>query len=254
MSKLRIIPYQDCSAQYNMAADELLLNSDGPVLRTYGWKEPTLSLGRFSQNASDVDLDFCAENGIKLVRRMTGGKNVLHQHELTYCFSANISSFSNSILGTYKLIAGALLFFFEKLGLQTELGEKARNESRSSICFNQVSAYEISIHHKKLVGSAQYRNSKRFIQHGSILLDIDWKLWKKVWGLEEDSNILEKRITCLNEELNKKVSPQKLEMELIQAFCSHFGYNAEIGTFSVEEFRLIEDLEKKYIWQGFEAR
>jgi len=54
-----------------------------PVLRFYRWHTPALSLGRF-QPEDDVDPDACADLGVDVVRRPTGGKAILHGSDLTY--------------------------------------------------------------------------------------------------------------------------------------------------------------------------
>src|SRR6476661_5955293 len=72
----------------NMAVDEAILESVGrgdapPTLRLYCWQPACLSLG-YAQQASDADQDRIAANGWHLVRRMTGGRAILHIDELTY--------------------------------------------------------------------------------------------------------------------------------------------------------------------------
>src|SRR5580765_181138 len=75
------------SGAFNMALDEALLESvidGGPAaVRFYAWEPATLSLG-VNQPLGEIDADECARRGLGLVRRLTGGRAVLHQHELTY--------------------------------------------------------------------------------------------------------------------------------------------------------------------------
>src|SRR5262245_14218518 len=75
------------SRAYNMALDEALLDSviagGQPVVRLYTWEPATLSLG-VNQPLGEVDAEECARRGFGLVRRLTGGRAVLHQYELTY--------------------------------------------------------------------------------------------------------------------------------------------------------------------------
>ena len=71
-----------------MAVDEAILDSIGlgeslPTVRLYAWDPPCLSLG-YSQSIHDVDQGRLSEKGWGLVRRMTGGKAILHADELTY--------------------------------------------------------------------------------------------------------------------------------------------------------------------------
>jgi hypothetical protein len=114
----------------NMAIDEGLLRqtsspSSPPVtyLRFYRWIRPTLSLG-FSQKASRVvDLEFCKMRDIDVVRRPTGGKAVLHHHEVTYSVTSNDRRHfpCNDIGATYLKIARALADGFREMDLEVSL-------------------------------------------------------------------------------------------------------------------------------------
>src|SRR5512143_1067110 len=83
-----IVEPEPLPGSWNMAVDEhlyrLAAESSRTFLRFYRWERPTASLG-YSQDASRVvDTEFCRSHGIDIVRRMTGGKLVLHDRELTY--------------------------------------------------------------------------------------------------------------------------------------------------------------------------
>ena len=71
-----------------MAADQVLLdkcldNAD-PVFSLYDWECPTLSLGKNEKIDPQIDLHECQNLSIPVVRRMTGGKAVLHGFYITY--------------------------------------------------------------------------------------------------------------------------------------------------------------------------
>jgi len=72
----------------NMAIDEALIQFVGrgeiaPTLRFYSWEPRGLSVGHFQRATRDIDRKRIAELGIPIVRRMTGGRAVLHADELT---------------------------------------------------------------------------------------------------------------------------------------------------------------------------
>ena len=84
----RLIKTPPASGAWNMAVDETLLSAMGnnrplPVLRLYSWSPPCLSIG-YAQPVSDVRPDILAGKGWGLVRRLTGGRAILHTDELTY--------------------------------------------------------------------------------------------------------------------------------------------------------------------------
>ena len=119
--KCRFIDTGFNDAFTNMAIDEALLNSNVPVLRVYGWK-PAVSLG-YNQNLDGINLDYCKENNIGIVRRLTGGKAVFHDLELTYSFivpeDANLLPFE--VNESYRVVAKALITALDKIGIEGKL-------------------------------------------------------------------------------------------------------------------------------------
>ncbi len=98
-----------------MAVDLHLLQQfqpgDSPIFRLYSWERPTLSLGRNEKIDQGINLDFCREEQIPLIRRMTGGKAVLHQSDLTYSIIGELGDPQFFLLqgfGTAPMFYGAL--------------------------------------------------------------------------------------------------------------------------------------------------
>jgi lipoate-protein ligase A len=161
----------------NMAVDEALFRSlaaePSTWLRFYTWKRPTASLGRGQAAADVVDAAACREKGVDIVRRITGGKLVLHHHELTYSLcSTDTALFSTTVGASYRLISLGLINGLRRLGLDPVLAAATPSFYRRGAlpCFAAPAADEIESGGRKLVGSAQRRIGPRFLQHGSIPL------------------------------------------------------------------------------------
>ena len=80
---------ENVDASFNMALDEALLkwHSKGKMvrcLRFYEWQPATLSIGYFQSVDKEIEMDAVRKHGLGFVRRPTGGRGVLHEHELTY--------------------------------------------------------------------------------------------------------------------------------------------------------------------------
>src|SRR6476619_5981772 len=79
----------------NMARDTGLMDraraTGEAVLSVYSWERPTLSLGRNQTAAGRYDLTAIKHRGIDVVRRPTGGRALLHWHEVTYSVTAPIA-------------------------------------------------------------------------------------------------------------------------------------------------------------------
>ncbi len=181
-----------------MAVDELLFRRVATVpeppttyLRFYQWEQPTLSVG-FSQDTKRVvNWDFCKQNQIQVVKRLSGGKAVLHDQELTYCVASNDASCfpMTDLLAAYNRIARALASGFEKLGLKIQIAAppaKSRG-CLSSACFSVANHHELLWRGRKLVGSAQRRTQGAFLQHGSILFEFDSEKLRGCLGLVDEA-------------------------------------------------------------------
>jgi lipoate-protein ligase A len=278
----RVITGYDLPGDYQMALDEALLESviagGVPVVRFYTWRPATLSLG-VNQPFGEIDADECAHRGFGLVRRLTGGRAVLHQHELTYSVIApeNDSRVSGGVVESYRKISAALVEGLRAMGADVSLAEpskamfRALAESRrrtaldetvdstnGAVCFDTASAYELTARGRKLVGSAQARRGGAILQHGSILLDVDWDAWVNVFsygsesGRERAYTKLPSRMTSLSEELGRTVTARELQAALVPAFERTFGISLmEAEPSPAEEEATRRLASEKYITEGW---
>ncbi|WP_282243303.1 biotin/lipoate A/B protein ligase family protein [Psychrobacillus sp. NEAU-3TGS] len=176
-----------CSPAYNMALDEALLDwhSEGlipPVIRFYEWNPATLSIGYFQSVEKEIDMDAIEKLGLGFVRRPTGGRGVLHEHELTYSVIVTESypDMPATVTEAYRVISEGLLLGFQNLGLDayfsvpdTEQKREDLKKPKSAVCFDSPSWYELVVEGRKVAGSAQTRQKGVILQHGAILLDLD---------------------------------------------------------------------------------
>jgi lipoate-protein ligase A len=161
-----------------MALDEALLGrarrTGESVLRVYAWSAPTLSLGRHQRARGIYDPSRAGAQGVGVVRRLTGGRALLHHREVTYSVTAPAPP-DVSLRRTYDDINGLLLRALAELGVPA--APSARGERlpppASAPCFERPAEGEIVVDGRKLVASAQYREDGALLQHGSLLIDDD---------------------------------------------------------------------------------
>jgi lipoate-protein ligase A len=144
-----------------------------PTLRMYGWDQRSVSIGYF-QRSGDIDIGYCRENDILIVRRPTGGRAVLHNDEITYSFSVKTRTglFSEGLLDSYKKISTALALALSKVGLSPQ-SKIHKPNPHNPLCFQSISYGEVSINNTKVIGSAQKRWADGLLQQGSIPLTTD---------------------------------------------------------------------------------
>ncbi len=176
-----------CSPSFNMALDEALLDwhSKGlipPVVRFYGWNPATLSIGYFQNVEKEINMEQVKTHNLGFVRRPTGGRGVLHEHELTYSIivSEQYPNMPATVTEAYRVLSEGLLIGFQKLGLDayfsvpdTEEEKTDLKKPKSAVCFDAPSWYELVVEGKKVAGSAQTRQKGVILQHGAILLDLN---------------------------------------------------------------------------------
>jgi lipoate-protein ligase A len=178
----RLIVTPPLSGAENMAIDEALLRSFDPavslpILRLYGWNPPALSLGRYQKTVEVLDLDRCRDDGVAVVRRVTGGGVIYHADELTYslvCAPGQIPP-ASSIKDSFRLLTGFLLTFYRSLGLNVRYAvdsapDGTRLGERTAFCFAGRESFDILAGGRKIGGNAQRRLKGVIFQHGSIPL------------------------------------------------------------------------------------
>lgn len=218
--------------RWNMAVDEFLFRQvqQAPLtfLRFYAWDKPTVSLGFYQKTDQVLDLEVCRRQGVDVVRRMTGGKLVLHHEEVTYTVaSSEADIFSTSLKESYRLVSEALILGLKRLGLEANLAAAApENYTRGHLpCFSFPAEDEIEIKGKKLIGSAQKRRGRIFIQHGSIPLRNNASLLQQVTSKKGKGQPL-LRMISLEEALGRVIEFDEVVAALISGFSEYF--NAEI--------------------------
>jgi lipoate-protein ligase A len=264
-STWRLIRSGALTGAMNMALDEALLEAvaDGtslPVLRLYRWNPPAVSLGYFQRGEGVVNLRACRELGYDIVRRITGGRAVLHHREATYAIISPEKStlFPGGILENYRVISGVLLEALRSLGVDGALTPARARKGKEagaqgSACFTAPSNYELSVRGCKITGSAQKRQDDAFLQHGSIPVDLDpERLFqaldtRELHSPEEGGRLLERKVGWLNRWLSQHVSVAQVEESLIAAFSAETNIRFLEDGPTLGELRRAEALvEEKY--------
>ena len=175
-----------------MLEDAIVKHSNEPVIRLYGWSPKCISLGRNQKE------DFLTGE-IQAVRRLTGGRALLHDDEITYSCVVPISFIPNgeSVAESYKYISGILIDFFKTLGVKLDFGENKKVSTHFDYCMLLSTGADVCYNGQKIIGSAQCRKQGYILQHGSILFGYDKELLEhlfneKVQGIVTVREILPK--------------------------------------------------------------
>jgi lipoate-protein ligase A len=218
----------------NMAIDAALLEevegAQDPrtIVRFYRWCRPTVSLGRNQRVDTAVDESFCAEQGVDIVHRPTGGRAVLHDDELTYAVASNDSTyFGDTIYANYKSVSEALCAAFNRVGVPAILAPETRRVAAQASgndlpCFMSPSRYELTVEGRKIVGSAQRRLRRSFLQHGSMPIRCDREKLARVTRMTDAAPLYEE-MAGIEEFLPSRPTMGELTSALVGSFQERFA-------------------------------
>jgi lipoyl(octanoyl) transferase len=153
----------------NMAVDEALLESmprlQRPVLRFYGWTEPSASFGYFQKFEEIERLTHLRP----LIRRPTGGGIVPHDSDWTYslAFPTNHEWYALKAVESYRSVHEWLQASFAKLGVATEVAPCCL-KSGPGQCFLGHERYDLLWQGRKIAGAAQRRTRQGLLIQGSV--------------------------------------------------------------------------------------
>ncbi len=209
---MKIIPYETRTGKENMQIDSDLLDFaiknelKEPIFRLYGWEPACVSLGR-NQKDDFLDYKLLKSKNIDVVRRLTGGRALLHDNEITYSFICPESFLQNGshIVSSYKEISQILIDKFKKLGIDLDFGASKPIKTGFDYCMLISTGADLCYKEKKLIGSAQCRSHGYILQHGSILYDYDKKLLEEIFKEKVSTD----EITSIKE-INPKLSKREI--------------------------------------------
>ncbi|MGM0483145.1 MAG: lipoate--protein ligase family protein [Candidatus Krumholzibacteriota bacterium] len=225
-----------------MARDEHIFNRvrrnpDQIILRTYSFEPPCISIGFHQDPEEALDLRAVSGDGIDLVKRITGGRALLHHEEFTYCITAGSQGdiFGARLGETFIRISEVLIEALRSLGVRASLsgGRKQRERSSNSPCLASVSRYEITAGGKKIMGSAQRRWGEFFLQHGSILRGKGSRMISRY--LPGGWQDVSERITSLCEQAGSDPGYEKIRDAVREAFTRLMGADFERLVLSEKE-------------------
>ena len=245
MNRWRLLDTGALPGRLNMAIDEALLRlheqgASPPTLRLYQWEPPAVSLG-YCQRRPGIDPAACRNLGLDVVRRLTGGRAVLHLHDLTYAVVAGVQEgMPSSPALVYDLLCEGLLAGLRLLGVKAEMGQEKIKPPQPEVCFLRSSAADIVYRGRKFIGSAQTWQGGSFLQHGSVVLETQTDALAAVFGTEVAE--LEARLTSLSEILGRSAEAAEVGEAIRRGLAQRLGVVFDVGELSPEEWALARQI------------
>jgi lipoyltransferase/lipoate-protein ligase len=243
----RMIPFRYFPAAMNMAIDEAILDglregTSPPTIRFYGWDPSAVSIGRFQGLEYEVNLAACRAAGVDVVRRITGGGAVYHDRdgEVTYSILGPANLFPERIPDSYRSICDDVVNALRLLGIPAE--------------FSPIN--DIMVEGRKISGNAQTRKSGLFLQHGTVLYQVDVEKMFALLSVSPEK-ISDKLIRSVKKRVTSVCEYQQAPLQaLAEAMQTAFQNSraTQMGDYSPAELERARQLaEEKYATQAWNA-
>jgi len=248
MSVWRLLRLETSDAFMNMAVDEAVLRAriEGIVpntLRFFRWKPSAVSVGRFQDLSNVVNIENCKKHRVDIVRRISGGGAVYHDHdgEITYSVVVSLKDLGSAdMISAYKLICNGLIEAIQLLGIEADF-----SPGDSKQCPN------ITVNGRKISGSAQSYKRGVLLQHGTLLVDADlmkmFTFLKVSWTQSciDIVNVAQKKHTSIKQELGSGISLNEAYKALVGGFEKALNTEMREGKLTSYERSLAQKLCKE---------
>lgn len=196
----------------NMSKDEeyfMLWQNDNAII-----------IGKHQNAIAEINQEYVKENGIRVVRRLSGGGAVYHDlGNLNFTFIVDEGDKSKF---DFSKFCNPIVKALEKLNVHAEIN--GRND--------------ITIDGKKFSGNSQYAKKKRIMHHGTIMYDSDISVVSSSLKVSKDKieskgvKSIRSRVTNVKNYMDEDISILEFKKLLLQ-----FMFNDE----DLEEYTLTEE-------------
>jgi lipoate-protein ligase A len=246
-----------------MAIDEALLDgvsrgTSPATVRFFDFEPAAITVGRLQRLDASI-LDACEKRRIDVVRRLSGGRTVVHAGDFTFSLVVHASDpiFGGSVYRTSQALSAPFLHSLHRIGVPAEwhkagLPDEERGKStkgKSPLCFDSTSRYELTVRGMKILGISQYRRGALLAQ-GSLLLKKPKELYGALFGTYGSTH----GFASLDEVSGKSIDFGEFGDTLKLGFSSTYNLVLDQGTLSADECKRAALLARKYRSREWRAK
>ncbi|SOC16917.1 lipoate-protein ligase A [Ureibacillus xyleni] len=183
--------------------------------------QPSIIIGKNQNTIEEINTDYVENNGIIVVRRLSGGGAVYHDlNNLNFSF---LTKDDGDSFHNYKKFTQPVVDALKNLGVDAELS--GRND--------------ILAEGRKVSGNAQYATRGRMFSHGTLLFKTDIDAVASALKVKKDKieskgiKSVRSRVGNISEFLKEPMSVEQFRMEILKSI---FG-----GEENIQYYELTED-------------
>ena len=212
----------------NLAIEEYILKNldieqDSYLL--FYINQPSIIIGRNQNTIEEINTDYVEDNGVIVVRRLSGGGAVYHDlGNLNFSF---ITKDDGESFHNYKKFTQPVVDALAKLGVQAELS--GRND--------------ILAEGRKVSGNAQYATKGRMFSHGTLMFNLNIDAVVDALKVKKDKieskgiKSVRSRVTNILPFLKEEITIEQFKLEILKSI---FGDEDQINYYELTD----EDWEK----------
>ncbi|MFC4559177.1 lipoate--protein ligase [Virgibacillus kekensis] len=227
----------------NLALEEYVLQNFGEqdTYLLFYINKPSIIIGRNQNTVEEINTDYVDENGIKVVRRLSGGGAVYHDEgNLNFSF---ITKDDGESFQDFAKFTKPVVEALNKLGVPAEM--KGRND--------------LVVEGRKISGNAMFSTKGRMFSHGTLMFDSEVEHVVSALNVKKEKieskgiKSIRSRVANISEYLNEKVSMDEFkDMILRYIFEVDDSKNVERYELTEEDweniYKISEERYKKWEW------
>lgn len=220
--------------QINLAIEEYALkNLDiNETYLLFYINEPSIIIGKNQNTIEEINTEYVEANGIKVVRRLSGGGAVYHDlGNLNFSF---ITKDDGESFHNFKKFTEPVIEALKKLGVNAELS--GRND--------------IVVEGRKISGNAQFSTRGRMFSHGTLMLDSEIENVVSALKVKKDKieskgiKSIRSRVANISEFLTEKISIEDFRSLLLE-YIFDGKENIQEYVLTEEDWEKIHQLSKE---------
>lgn len=208
---MRYIRNDSKNPYFNLALEEYVLKYlDGEFFILWQ-NRPSVIIGKHQNTIEEVNMKYVNENGIRVVRRLSGGGAVYHD-------LGNVN-FTFIVDDVEKEILDFKVYTMPVIAALKRLGVEAQTSGRN----------DLTINGKKISGNAQYLYKNRLLHHGTLLFDTDLDGLEAALNVSRDKiqskgiKSVRSRVTNIKDYISDKITVSEFMDLLVQHIFEFIG-------------------------------